>query len=89
MKYICTKDENGKEEIFTFPKTVNHDVMAESLDRMRNQAGGNWHRVSRVPVSAGFVTPSGVCFGESLTLNLKSRSPEDSDLLGTQFGWQG
>ena len=84
MKYICMKDEKGKLEVFTFPRTVNHDCMAEALGAIKNTTGKNWHRVYRRPVSAGFVGPTGTCFGVSESLGLKSRGQEDTDVLARQ-----
>jgi len=83
MKYICTEDGNGIEEVFTFPKTVDHDCMAEVLNCIKNHTTDDWKRIFRAPVSAGFVTGKGVCIGESITLNLKSR-PEDTEILRSQ-----
>ncbi len=83
MKYICTDDGEGKQEIFTFPRTVNHDAMAEVLGHIKNQTHGNWKRVFRAPISAGFVDIHGNCIGASETLGLKSR-PEDTALLAKQ-----
>lgn len=79
MKFITTKDENGKEELFLFPKGIDHDAMAEVLEHIKDQTHGNWHRVFRKPVAAGFVE-NGKCCGKSETLGLKAR-PEDSALL--------
>ena len=79
FKYIVMRDENDKKEIFIFPKTVNHDCMAQQLCNIKNQTWGNWERVHRIPVSAGF-TDGKTCYGESETLRLKS-SPEDNQLL--------
>lgn len=84
MKYICTKNEDGLEEIFTFPDSVNHDAMAEVLSRIKNQTHGNWERIWRYPISAGFVLPDGTCFRESITLDLKSRNEIDTELLRKQ-----
>lgn len=82
MKYICTETLEGVQEIFTFPDTVDHDVMAESLMRMKKHTHGIWERVVREPISAGFVGGT-MCFGKSETLNLSSR-PEDTILLRGQ-----
>ena len=79
MKYIVTKQPDGTEEIFVFPKAVHHDCMAEMLGHIRNQSRGSWHRVSREPIAAGFVE-GGKCVGISETLGLRSR-PEDTALL--------
>ncbi len=80
MKFITTEDETGKQEIFLFPDDVNHDAMAEMLERIKNQTYGNWHRVRRTPIAAGFVDSNLNCYGISESLGLKSR-PEDSILL--------
>lgn len=86
MKFITTRDEQGKEELFVFPRTVPHDAMAEVVGRIRNQMGGNWRRIRREPVSAGFVDAAGECFGHSETLGLSAR-PEDSVLLASQYSY--
>ena len=86
MKYITTVDEDGKEELFSFPRSINHDAMAEVLNYIKNQNGGDWKRVRRKPVAAGFVDASGKCHGKSETLGLKSR-PEDTKLLFKQTGF--
>jgi len=84
MKYITTLQVSGKLEIFTFPDSVNHDCMAEAIGRMRNQSHGNWERVRRKPLSAGFVNASGICLGESESLGLVSRGDDDTSLLRLQ-----
>ena len=83
MKYIRTIDDKGNEEIFTFPDTVNHDCMMESLSGIKNSTWGNWERVYREPVSAGFVT-DGFCNGLSETLGLTSGGDRDTNLLNSQ-----
>jgi len=87
MKYICTKDEDGEEEIFTFPRSVDHDCMAEMLNKIKNHSTGNWKRVRRKPVSAGFVNDMGYCFGESITLDIKSRGDVDTEILLKQMNF--
>ena len=79
MKYIVMQDEEGAEDIFIFPRRIHHDAMAEALSRIKNQTHGNWERVVREPVSAGFVSGKR-CHGESESLRLKSR-PQDAALL--------
>lgn len=86
MKFITTKDENGKEEIFLFPRSIDHDAMAEMLERIKNHTHGNWRRVFRQPISAGFVDSKGVCGGKSETLGLAARPDEDTRLLASQRG---
>lgn len=81
MKYIVTVTEAGKQEIFIFPRAVHHDCMAEMLSRIKNQSGGQWQRVHRRPVSAGF-TDGVKCYGRSETLNLDSRGRLDEMLIG-------
>ena len=79
MKYIVTRNKEGKAEIFVFPKSVNHDCMAEVLGFIKNKTYGNWERGFRKPVSAGF-TDGKTCYGESLSLGIESR-PQDTELL--------
>ena len=81
MKYICVLTESGTHEVFTFPDTVDHYAMMESLSRIKNKKTYG-ERTLRVPVSAGFVL-DGECFGQSITLDLKSR-PEDTEILKSQ-----
>ncbi len=73
MKYIVTKNEEGEEEIFTFPRSVNHDCMSEVLNKVKNQTWGDWRRVRREVVSAGFINSQGECYGESITLHVTMR----------------
>ena len=82
MKYICMNN-NGVEEVFTFPSTIDHDAMEEVLSRIKNHTIGNWERVFRFPVSAGFVM-NGKCFGRSETLDLDSREEIDTKILRGQ-----
>lgn len=82
MKFITTKDAEGREELFMFPSDIDHDAMAEVLGYIKNQTHGNWRRVFRKPVAAGFVS-GGKCHGKSETLGLSAR-PEDTALLAKQ-----
>ncbi len=77
MKYIVTERE-GIEEMFVFPDTINHDCMAEVISRIKNQSHGSWERVLRRPISAGFITVEGECYGRSETLRLDSRGITDT-----------
>jgi hypothetical protein len=81
-KYIVTTRGDGIEEIFIFPSTVDHDAMMESLESIKNQTCGNWDRIFRLPISAGF-TDGIKCWGRSETLNLNSRT-KDSEILSKQ-----
>lgn len=80
MKYIVTVDDNGTEEIFLFPKAVNHDCFAEMATRIKNSMHGRWSRVHRRVIGAGF-TNGITCYGRSESLRIDSRL-EDSSLLG-------
>jgi len=85
MKYICTMTEENKEEIFIFSNTIDHDCMAESLTRIKNKTYGDWIRILRFPISAGFVDSKLNCYGRSVTLNLESRLDKDTKLLKSQM----
>jgi len=83
-KYICTVSEDKREEVFVFPRSVDHDAMAEALQGIKDQTHGNWNRVFRTPVSAGFVDGAGNCYGLSESLGLNSRPEVDTALLSSQ-----
>lgn len=78
MKYVVVKAEGGDEQIFIFPKQIDHDAFAEVLSHIKT-GGRNWRREYREPVSAGF-TDGTECYGRSETLGLNSRSV-DTKLL--------
>lgn len=85
MKYIVTQRDTELdgvfiEEIFIFPKSVNHDCFAEVVNCIKNETHGNWHRVRRTVISAGF-TDGVKCYGHSESLNLNSRKELDTELL--------
>ena len=79
MKYVVVVAENDVEQLFTFPKSINHDAFAEILSYIKVGEGRNWRREFRKPVSAGF-TDGVQCYGKSESLALASR-PEDTALL--------
>lgn len=85
MKYVVTRNEADLEEIFLFLPTINHDAMAEALSGIKNSTRGNWYRVHRQAVSAGFVDRAGACYGRSESLGLSAR-PEDTRLLARFMG---
>jgi len=82
MKFITTQDENGKVDLFMFPRSIDHDAMAEAIQGIRNKTHGDWERIYRKPISAGFVE-NGKCFGRSETLGLEARK-DDTALLRYQ-----
>jgi hypothetical protein len=81
MKYIVAVVD-GKESIFTFPRSVDHDRMAEAINAIRFGSEQNWSRKFRngEVIAAGFVD-GGSCHGRSETLDLKSRGDVDTLLL--------
>jgi cold shock CspA family protein len=83
MKFITTQTKGGDEDVFVFPCHIDHDAMAEVLNHIKNQTHGNWMRIRRKPVSAGFVNEKFECHGFSETLGLKARD-EDTVLLKKQ-----
>lgn len=78
MKYVVVKTDAG-EQIYVFPKQIDHDAFAEVLSYIK-MGGRNWKREYREPVSAGF-TDGVTCYGRSESLGIGSR-PQDSSLLG-------
>lgn len=89
MKYIVVQLE-GKEQIFIFPKEVDHDRMYEAMEAIRFDVPGtfrgNWKRKLREgeAISAGFVG-NGLCYGRSETLGLDSRLDVDTALLSKEM----
>jgi hypothetical protein len=81
VKYIVIVLE-GKELIFTFPRSVDHDRMAESIAAIRFGSDRNWSRKLREGevIAAGFID-SGFCHGHSETLGIQSRGEADTALM--------
>ena len=69
-KYIVIK-QNGYDEVIIFPATIEH----RKMQRLNGRA-----------ISAGFINCNLQCFGESLSLLLKSRPEEDTRLVMNMFG---
>lgn len=86
MKYIRTQRQNGMTELFVFPRTIDHDHMAEVLHHIRidDPNGRDWSREFRELISAGFVDTNNKCHGRSETLDLDSK-PEDTQILERQL----
>lgn len=83
MKYVVTKDEEGKQELFMFPKSINHNDFADAVQRIKTYVNGNprdWIRLKRTPIAAGF-TDGKTCSGRSETLKLDSRGRLDEMLI--------
>ena len=83
MKYIVTKSETEKLEIFIFPERYHHSDMAGMVCNLKSFVNGNpnnWERHYKEPVSAGF-TDGKKCSGRSETLNLDSRGRLDEMLI--------
>lgn len=76
MKYIVTKQRDGTEEIFIFSRFIDHDSMADAISSIRDEWLGEWGKVEREPISAGFIE-EGRCVGMSESLSLQSRSKDD------------
>ena len=86
QKYICVNNpEEKKEEIFIFPVWVDHDTFYEGVRMLRNHTWGNWHRVDREIISAGFIDKDLKCHGKSESLKVESRGDVDTELLKSQF----
>ncbi len=79
MKYVVVASEEQGEQLFVFPKNINHDYFAEILSYIKIDVGNELDSVYREPISAGF-TDGLNCYGRSESLDLGSR-PEDTELL--------
>lgn len=82
MKYIVI-GINGKELIFTFPKSIDHDLMFEVIPRIRTGTLARWNRelLDAEVISAGFIDNDFCCYGKSETLGVVSRLQQDTVLL--------
>lgn len=88
MKYIVIK-RGTHEFMVLFPNSpqMSHKNMADAVEHIRVDLGDRgWQRkfVGCPIVSAGFVSASGHCYGESESLGISSR-PEDTELLKSQY----
>lgn len=82
-KYVCFKDDEGRESIVVFPEQFVHSDVSDAMVRMRKGFGRSMERYNLRPVSAGFVGVDGECYGKSESLRLSSR-PEDTAILRGQ-----
>lgn len=79
MKYVVVHSEEQGEQLFIFPKNINHTDFSEILSYIKIGTPQHWKRVHRTIISAGF-TDGSTCYGLSETLKLASRK-EDTNLL--------
>jgi hypothetical protein len=79
MKYVVVNSEERGDQLFVFPKKIDHDRFAEVLSEIKETVAGKLDNFYRQPVSAGF-TDGIRCHGKSETLSLSSRS-QDTDML--------
>ena len=82
MKYIVYQD-GDKEYLVAFPRSINHDRMAEALEALRFGSERDWHRRQGEVLAAGFITGDR-CHGSSETLGITSRLDTDTELLRAQ-----
>lgn len=82
MKYIVYQD-GDKEHLVAFPRSINHDRMAEAMEALRFGSDRNWHRRQGAVLAAGFIDGN-KCHGRSETLGISSRGDADTALLRTQ-----
>lgn len=80
MKYVVVESEEQGEQLFIFPKNIEHDRFVDGLKAIRIGDDRNWKRIYREPISAGF-TDLKRCYGRSETLDLDSRNGADTTLL--------
>lgn len=81
MKYIVIA-LNGKEDIFIFPKEVDHNRMADACLALKFGPDRDFVRKYRqgAVVAAGFIE-CGRCYGRSESLGIESRGAQDTALL--------
>jgi hypothetical protein len=77
IKYVVLDVPMAGEEIFLFPVTLNHKDFAAMLGYKAISAGFVGHNSE---TKSGFY-----CYGESMTMGLKSRPKEDQFLLDFMF----
>ncbi len=79
MKYVTVRSDKSGEQLFIFPKNIDHNRFAEVLNNIKHGEANNWTRIYHEVISAGF-TDGVKCYGGSETLGVKSR-PFDTELL--------
>jgi hypothetical protein len=89
MKYIAFQTLDGEEFVVIFPRSINHNDMADSIRGHKHTGFGTpEHAPYRfiTPVGAGFVTNDLTAYGESITLGVESREDKDTEIIKQQFG---
>ena len=84
MKYVVVNSEEQGDQLFIFPKNIDHNAFAEVLSNIRFYKNGNprdWKRIYREPISAGF-TDGNTCYGKSESLSMSS-THSDTVLLNS------
>lgn len=79
MKYVVVESKEQGEQMFIFPKNINHNDFYDVLSYIKIGDNHNWTRPYRGIVSSGF-TDGKTCYGRSESLQVDSR-PEDTALL--------
>lgn len=83
QKYVVFSTLNEEVEfIVVFPNFINHDELAQGVRKAYYRS----NRENRIiaPVGAGFINDNLGCYGESLTLGIKSRE-RDTEVALAQF----
>lgn len=79
MKYVVVQSSEEGQQMFIFPKNIDHDRFTEVLSFIKTGSSENWKRLLRRVVSAGF-TDGKTCYGNSESLGLRA-DPRDTELL--------
>lgn len=79
-KYIIMSF-NGFEVPFIFPEIAQHYDVARRLGRPETVIGAGFCYINDTPDG-----PRYVCYGESISLNVKSNEEEDATFLNKKFG---
>lgn len=85
LKYVVMVTDEGREFPIIFGDLVSHRGMAEHVSHLYSREQdklGNYEGEAK-PVSAGFLQLDGdvSCYGESESLNIKSRGPVDDKVV--------
>jgi hypothetical protein len=90
VKYIIYKDRHGFERAVIFDPMIQHSSMAMGLCVTDNVVGAGF--VSGRPLKESVDTVSGMCrdidyraYGQSISLGVKSREPQDSEVINAMF----